>query len=76
MSTDPNSSLIGPYCYVLFQRMVRNMRNLTGQAGCQAGDLNTAASSMEDLAGLIEEVGIDALQKELGIDMSFVLNDL
>ena len=52
------------------------MRDIQGYLPCAGGDLNTAASSMEDLAGLIEEVGIDALQKELGIDMSFVLNDL
>ena len=39
------------------------------------GDLNCAAVSLEDLASLINDVGIGNLQRELGIDMNVVFDE-
>ena len=36
------------------------------------GDFSVAASTMEDLATIIDEVGIEQLQNQLGVDLSFV----
>ena len=35
------------------------------------GDFSVAAKTMEELATLIDEVGIEGLQKQLGVDLSF-----
>merc|ERR1711936_1183141 len=39
-----------------------------GQTDCVNGDLTKAAEIMDELATLIEEVGLDALEKQLGVD--------
>ena len=39
-----------------------------GDLDCSASDLNGAASSMEDLANIIQEVGIDTLKLQLGVE--------
>jgi len=35
------------------------------------GDFSVAASTMTELAALIDEVGIEDLEKQLGVDLSF-----
>jgi len=46
-----------------------------GTTDCSTpGDFSIAASTMEDLATIIDEVGISKLQKELGINLSFVFS--
>jgi len=39
-----------------------------GDLDCSASDLNGAASSMEDLANIIQEVGIETLKLQLGVE--------
>ena len=36
--------------------------------------MNTAAAALDDLAGVIQDVGMDTLQKELGIDVYSVFD--
>jgi len=53
------------------------MRDFQGYFTCSQGatpNMDTAAAAMEDLASLIEEIGINNLQKELGIDMYSVFD--
>merc|ERR1712142_1153932 len=46
-----------------------------GTTDCtRPGDFSVAASTIEDLATIIDEVGISKLQKELGINLSFVFS--
>merc|ERR1712142_25489 len=46
-----------------------------GTTDCdRPGDFSIAASTMEDLATIIDEVDIEELQKQLGVDLSFVFN--
>ena len=35
------------------------------------GSFKVAADSLDDLAGIIEEVGIDKLSEQLGLDLDF-----
>ena len=37
------------------------------------GDFSLAAQTLDDLADVIEDVGIENLQEQLGVDLSFVL---
>lgn len=37
-------------------------------------DLIVAADTMEDLANIVEETGLETLQEQLGIDLSFVFS--
>merc|ERR1712018_243610 len=47
-----------------------------GELDCtRPGDFSVAASTMEDLAAIIDEVGIEALEQQLGFDLSFVFNN-
>merc|ERR1712174_159280 len=47
-----------------------------GTTDCsRPGDFSVAASTIEDLATIIDEVGISKLQKELGINLSFVFSE-
>lgn len=39
-----------------------------GDLDCSASDLNGAAASMEDLANIIQEVGIETLKLQLGVE--------
>merc|ERR1712042_409257 len=46
-----------------------------GTTDCnRPGDFSIAASAMEDPSTIIDEVGIEKLQKELGINLSFVFD--
>jgi len=46
-----------------------------GTTDCnRPGDFSVAASTMEELATIIEDVGISKLKKELGVDLSFVFS--
>ena len=45
-----------------------------GDLDCnRPGDLSLAAETMEDIATLIDEVGLEDLQEQLGVDLSFSL---
>jgi len=47
-----------------------------GKLDCnKQGDFSSAAKTMEDLATIIDEVGIEQLEKQLGVDLSFVFNE-
>ena len=37
-----------------------------------SGDFSKAARRLEELANLIEDIGLDKLQEQLGIDLSFL----
>ena len=51
------------------------MKDFQGYYTCAPGeDMNTAADAMEDLAGVIQDVGMDTLQKELGLDVYSVFD--
>lgn len=43
-----------------------------GVHDCSETDLDSAASTMEDLAKIIEEIGIEKLLADLGLEMSFL----
>ena len=46
-----------------------------GELNCnKPGDFTVAADTMDEVATLIEEVGLDNLQQQLGVDFSFILN--
>ena len=45
-----------------------------GYHDCSVTDLNNAAATMEDMANIIEEVGMDNLRGLLGIGNSFNLD--
>merc|ERR1711915_1071133 len=46
-----------------------------GEGDCdRQWDFSDTASTLDDLAALIEEVGLEDLQKQLGVDLSFVSN--
>ena len=46
------------------------MKDFQGFYTCSPGeDMNTAASALDDLASLIQEIGVDTLQQELGVDV-------
>ena len=46
-----------------------------GFADCSNNDIETAASTLDDLAKIIEEIGMEKLLNDLGLDVSF-LDDL
>ena len=50
------------------------MKNLKfGYNSCTGKqDLASAADNMDDLANLIEDIGMNNLKKQLGIDMDFI----
>jgi hypothetical protein len=43
-----------------------------GFADCSNNDLESAASTLEDLAKIIEEIGMEKLLNDLGLDVSFL----
>ena len=49
------------------------MNDLNSGLDCSVTDLASAANSMEDLANIIQDVGIDNLKRQLGVDLSFDL---
>ena len=56
-----------------FQTQLNKIENLgLGSFECtRSGDFNVAAQTMADLATLIDEVGINNLSNQLGVDLSF-----
>ena len=57
------------------QAQLAIMKEFPAYYTCSPGDdMNTAASAMDDLAGLIQEIGVDTLQQELGIDVYSVFD--
>ena len=54
---------------LLLQTQLQQMKDIdVGDLDCSGTDLNGAASSMEDLANIIQEVGIDTLKLQLGVE--------
>ena len=52
-----------------FQTQLEQMKDIdVGDLDCSATDINGAATAMEDLANIIEEVGIETLKAQLGVD--------
>ena len=47
------------------------MTDLNVDLDCSNTDLKSAAATMEDLANIIEDVGVENLKRQLGINMSF-----
>ena len=45
---------------------------LVGWVDCTVTDFNSAAQTMDDIAALVEEVGLEKLSKDLGFNMSIV----
>ena len=46
-----------------------------GKLDCRgSADFSVAVRTMEDLATIIDEVGIEQLQNQLGVDLSFLLD--
>ena len=44
-----------------------------GDLNCDTpGDFALAASTLEDVATLIDDIGLQSLQEQLGVDLSFV----
>ena len=39
------------------------------------GDFSAATATLDDLATIIEDVGIENLQRQLGINLNFVFNN-
>ena len=54
---------------LLLQTQLQQMKDIdVGDLDCDAEDLNSAAASMEDLANIIQEVGIENLKRQLGVE--------
>ena len=59
----------------LFQAQIGMMKDFQGYYVCSPGqDMNSAAAAMEDLASVIEDVGMETLQQELGIEVNSVFD--
>merc|ERR1712233_150155 len=61
------------------QKVVNELNKIgdlgVGELNCnRPGDFTLAADTMDEVATLIEEVGLDNLQQQLGVDFSFILN--
>ena len=52
---------------------MRKIENLgIGNLDCNSpGDLTKAANTLEEVATLIDEIGLDSLQQQLGINLPF-----
>merc|ERR1712130_158359 len=64
---------------VFVQKVVNELNKIgdlgVGELNCnRPGDFTLAADTMDEVATLIEEVGLDNLQQQLGVDFSFILN--
>lgn len=59
------------FLILLLQAQIENMRDLNVDLDCSNTDLKSAAATMEDLANIIEDVGVENLKRQLGINMSF-----
>ena len=47
------------------------MKDLDFGFDCSVGDFKSAAATMDDLANIIQDVGIDNLKTQLGLDLDF-----
>ena len=55
--------------FFLSQAQLEQMKDIdVGELDCSAKDLNGVAAAMEDLANIIQEVGIETLRAQLGVD--------
>ena len=52
---------------------IQNLKDLNTGIDCSVGDFNSAAATMDDLANIIQDVGINTLKNQLGLDMDFVV---
>jgi len=50
---------------------IQNMKDLNMGFDCSAGDFKSAAATMDDLANIIQDVGIVNLKNQLGLDLDF-----
>ena len=59
---------------ILFKDELRKIKDLGPiEIECNSsGDFSQAARRLEELANLIEDIGLDKLQEQLGIDLSFL----
>ena len=59
---------------ILFKDELRKITDLGPiESECNsAGDFSQAARRLEELANLIEDIGLDKLQEQLGINLSFL----
>ena len=58
----------------LLQRQIGAIGSFQDPFSCPPGDMNSAAAALDDLATLIQEIGIDVLQQELGINLYSVFD--
>ena len=65
--------LVAFFLFFLPQTQIQNMKDLNIGFDCTVVDFSTAAATMEDLANIIEEVGIVNLKNKLGLDLDFVI---
>ena len=63
------------FCYLfsLSQTQMQNMKDLNIGLDCSVKDFESAAATMDDLADIIQEVGIDNLKNQLGLDLDFAV---
>ena len=47
------------------------MKDLNTGIDCSVGDFNSAAGILDDLANIIQDVGINELKNQLGVDIDF-----
>ena len=69
-------SSVGYFCFVFYflsQTQIQNTKDLNMGFDCSAGDFKSAAATMDDLANIIQDVGIDNLKNQLGIDLDFAV---
>merc|ERR1711936_572638 len=52
---------------------IQNMKDLNMGFDCSAGDFKSAAATMDDLANIIQDVGIVNLKNQLGLDLDFAV---
>ena len=58
-----------------FQDQIAIMKNFQRYYSCVSGeDMASAAAAIDDLASLIQEIGVNTLQQELGIDVYSVFD--
>ena len=62
--------------YIFLQAELNKIDNLgLDDLDCSTpGDLTKAATTLEEVATLIEEIGLDSLQDQLGINLPFAFN--
>ena len=61
------------FCFLFpfLQTQIQNMKDLNTGIDCSVRDFNSAAATMDDLADIIQDVGINNLKNQLGLDMDF-----